>query len=76
MIKSFCDNCKAVIDRENQFEHKSVHVGDHIVMVSVDESRFEKECGCVSEECLCLHCVIDAVNKLDNRPKVKSSYAN
>lgn len=62
MIKYFCDKCGIEIDRDNQFEHKEFKIAKHIVTLTFQDPN-------IREDALCLHCVIDAVDALDTRPK-------
>ena len=62
MIKHFCDKCRVEIDRDNQFEHKEFKIAKHVVILTIQDPQ-------TSEDALCLYCVLDEVNKLDNRPK-------
>ena len=57
MIKHFCDACTREVTRNNQFEHKEVKVGAHVVELTVKEPFGDKDA-------LCLHCVIAQIQKL------------
>jgi len=64
MIKFFCDSCGVEIDRKNQFEHKELKVGEQLGQLSWLGDPVDEKAA------LCKYCVIDEVNKLDDRPQV------
>ena len=61
MIKYFCDKCGVEVDRDNQFEHKEFKISKHVVTLTMPDAQ-------TTEDALCLHCVLDEVAELDDRP--------
>jgi len=61
MIKYFCDKCNVEINRDNQFEHKEFKVAKHVLTLSLESAQ-------TTSDALCLHCVLDEIRKIDDRP--------
>ena len=69
MIKTFCDICDKEITKDNEYEGEISEV-----CFTKGQIRQTISCSIVThfshpDNDICKYCLIDAINKLDNRPK-------
>lgn len=75
MVKYFCDYCENEIDDDNRID------GDRLkTQITADSYTLSIEIitglnGVANAGHFCKYCVIQAVNKLDDRPKPDREYA-
>lgn len=72
MVRYFCDQCSLEIKESETRERNPLHrltvtigKGDRTLTVEVVESKD----GVANAGHFCRYCVIDAINKLDDRPR-------
>ena len=64
MKKSYCDKCENEITKDNVFNNFEFELAKHTFTVN------EPDAQCIDFD-ICKYCVIDAIKKLDDRPKCK-----